>query len=47
MTIPSNVLELTDTPEQASVTSAATEFNPATHEAEQPLVKSDAVHEGI
>jgi hypothetical protein len=47
ITIPSNVLELTLTSEQALVTSSATEFSAATHAAEQPLLKSDAVHVGI
>jgi hypothetical protein len=46
-TIPSNVLELTVTSEQALVTSSATEFSAATHAAEHPLLKSDAVHVGI
>jgi hypothetical protein len=47
ITIPNNVLELTLTSEQALVTSSATEFSAATHAAEQPLLKSDAVHVGI
>jgi len=46
-TIPNNVLELTLTSEQALVTSSATEFSEATHAAEHPLLKSDAVHIGI
>lgn len=47
ITIPNNVFELTLTSEQALVTSSATEFSAATHAAEQPLLKSDAVHVGI
>ena len=45
--IPNNVLELTDTPEQALSTLSATDSKADTQPVEHPLLKSLVVHVGI
>lgn len=47
ITIPSNVFELTDTSEQASLTSLATDSSADSHADEQPLWKSATLQVGI